>query len=127
MTDEKSLKTVKLSSNMGGSGKQTASLVSGAGADFDKKLAAYKQRMKAHTDAIKRHLTQFIEKTTHPADRGSGHLRAKSDAKQVIDITRIIWGGLRYPIDFAYFFVFWDQVAALRAGEVRSDPRRALR
>jgi hypothetical protein len=32
------------------------------------KLAAYKRRMKAHTDAIKKHLAQFIEKTTHSAD-----------------------------------------------------------
>ena len=38
-------------------------------ADVDQdKLAAYKRRMKAHTDTIKKHLVQFIEKTTHPAD-----------------------------------------------------------
>jgi hypothetical protein len=49
-------------------GKQTPSLVPAAGEDLDKKVAAYKQRMKAHTDAIKRHLAHFIEKTTHPAD-----------------------------------------------------------
>lgn len=53
---------------MGGTAQQTALLVPGAGEDFDKKLAAYKQRMKAHTDGIKRHLAQWIEKTTHPAD-----------------------------------------------------------
>ena len=38
------------------------------GEDFDKKLAAYKQRMKAHTDAIKQHLTQFISRTLSPPD-----------------------------------------------------------
>ncbi len=52
---------------MGGSGKQTTSLVPGAGEDFDKKLAAYKQGMKVHTDALKAHLAQYIKKTTHPA------------------------------------------------------------
>jgi hypothetical protein len=38
---------------MGGSGKQTKSHVYRAGEEFDKKLASYKQRMKAHTHAIK--------------------------------------------------------------------------
>ena len=67
MTDEASLKTAKPQPT-GVPGKQTASLVPGVGEEFDKKLAAYKQRMKAHTEAIKRHLAHFIEKTTHPAD-----------------------------------------------------------
>ena len=67
MTDEVSLKTAKPQPT-GGPGQQTASLVPGAGEEFDKKLAAYKQRMKAHTEAIKRHLAHFIETTTHPAD-----------------------------------------------------------
>jgi hypothetical protein len=49
-------------------GKQTTPLVPAAGEDLDKKLAAYKQRMKTHTEAIKRHLALFISKTTHPAD-----------------------------------------------------------
>ena len=53
---------------MGGSGNQTTQRALEAGEAFDKKLAAYKQRMKVHTDAIKRHLAHFIEKTTHPAD-----------------------------------------------------------
>jgi hypothetical protein len=61
------MKIVKPSS-MGGSGKQTTGLVPGASEDFDKKLTAYKQRMTAHTDAIKRQLAQWIETTTHPAD-----------------------------------------------------------
>jgi hypothetical protein len=65
MTDEASLKTANLQ-RTGGPGQQTASLVPGAGEEFDKEL--YKQRMKAHTEAIKRHLAHFIEKTTHPAD-----------------------------------------------------------
>jgi hypothetical protein len=67
MTDDTSLKTAR-PQPAGGSGKQTASLVPGAGEDFDKKLVAYKQRMKTHTDAIKRHLAQFIERTISPAD-----------------------------------------------------------
>jgi hypothetical protein len=67
MTDEASLKTAK-PQPAGGPGKQTASLVPGAGEDFDKKLAAYKQRMKAHTDAIKKHLSQFINRTLSPPD-----------------------------------------------------------
>jgi hypothetical protein len=61
------MKVIKASS-MGGSGQQTAQHALGAGEDFDKNPAAYKQRMKAHTDAIKRHLMHFIKKTTHPAD-----------------------------------------------------------
>jgi hypothetical protein len=51
--------------------------------------------------------------------RGSRHLRAKSDAKQVIDITRIIWYKLRYPIDFACFFVFWIRLPL--SGPARRD------
>lgn len=39
-------------------------------------------------------------------DRGSRHLRAKSDAKQVFDIMNIIRMILGYLIDFAWFFVF---------------------
>ena len=66
------MKVIKASS-MGGSGKQTAQHALGAGEDFDKKLAAYKQRMKAHTYALKRHLAQWLEKTTHPADCTSAH------------------------------------------------------
>jgi hypothetical protein len=61
------MKVIK-ASPMGGSDKQTVQRAIGTGEDFDKKLVAYKQRMKAHTDAIKRHLAHFIEKTTHPAD-----------------------------------------------------------
>lgn len=54
---------------MGGSGKQTAKQIHNAAKDIDQhKLAAYKCRMKDRTDAIKKHLAQFIEKTTHPAD-----------------------------------------------------------
>ncbi len=68
MTGETSLKRTK-PQPASGPGEPAASLVPGAGEDFDKKLAAYKQRMKAHTDAIKRHLARFIEKTTHPAFR----------------------------------------------------------
>jgi hypothetical protein len=55
-------------SSIGGASEQGTSLVPGAGEEFGKKLAAYKQHMKAHTEAIKRHLARFIEKTTHPAD-----------------------------------------------------------
>jgi hypothetical protein len=71
---------------------------SNTGEAFDKKLAAYKQRMKAHTDAIKRNLARFIEKTTHSAD-GSPvttallelgferqlDLHGEEDAKDLID------------------------------------------
>jgi hypothetical protein len=67
MTDKSAMKMAS-PEPMDGPGKQTTSLVPGTGEDFDKKLAAYKQRMKTHTEAIKRHLTQFIEKTTQPAD-----------------------------------------------------------
>jgi len=52
---------------MAGEGK-IPSPVPGAGEDLDKKLAAYKQRVKAHTDAIKQHLTQFIDRTLSPPD-----------------------------------------------------------
>jgi hypothetical protein len=65
------MKIVKLSSTMGGSGKHTTQQAFGAGEDFDKKLSAFKQRAQAHTDAIKRQLAQWIEKTTHPADHVS--------------------------------------------------------
>lgn len=91
------MKTIKLQS-MGGSDKATTSLIPGTGEDFDKKLAAYKQRMKAHTDAIKRHLAHFIENTTHPADGSSVttallelgferqiDLHGEEDAKDLID------------------------------------------
>ena len=61
------MKTVKPQAT-GGSANRTTGLVPGAGEDFDKKLAACKQRMKAHTDAIKRQLAQWIETTTHPGD-----------------------------------------------------------
>jgi hypothetical protein len=67
MTDKSAMKMAR-PEPMGGSGKQTASLVPGAGEDFDKKLAAYKQRMKAHTAAIKKHLTQLINRTLSPPD-----------------------------------------------------------
>jgi hypothetical protein len=66
MTDAASVKAAKPQPTAG-PGKQTTSPVPGAGEDFDKKLVAYKQRMKAHTEAIKRHLAHFIEKTTDPA------------------------------------------------------------
>ena len=62
-----SMKITRLSSKAGPS-EQTTQGASETGEDFDKKLASYKQRMKAHTDAIKRHLSQFIERTTSPAD-----------------------------------------------------------
>jgi hypothetical protein len=52
--------------------KQTAAPTSSATTSSDsdeaEKLAAYKRRMQAHTDAIKRHLSQYIERTTSPAD-----------------------------------------------------------
>lgn len=94
---DRPMKIVDLSS-MGGSDKQATQTVIDAVPGFDKKLAAYKQRMKAHTDAIKRHLAQFIEKTTHPAD-GSPvttallelgferqiDLHGEEDAKDLID------------------------------------------
>jgi hypothetical protein len=51
---------------MDGSGKQTTSPLPAVGEELDKKRAAWKQRMKARTEAIKRHLTLFIAKTTHP-------------------------------------------------------------
>jgi hypothetical protein len=54
---------------MGGTGRQTAQQSLGAAKDVDpEKLAACKQRMKARTDAIKKHLAGFIEKNAHPAD-----------------------------------------------------------
>jgi hypothetical protein len=52
----------------GDSGKQTTGFVPGDSEDFDKKLAAYKQRMKDHTLAIKIHLTEFIYRTLSPPD-----------------------------------------------------------
>jgi hypothetical protein len=67
MTDKSAMKTAKPEPSRD-SGKPAGSLVPGAGADFDKNLTAFKQRMKARTEAIKRHLAQFIEKTMHPAD-----------------------------------------------------------
>ena len=97
MTGETSLKTAKPQPTSG-PGEPAASVVPGAGEDFDKKLAAYKQRMKAHTDAIKRHLARYIEKTAHPADGscvttallelGFEHqldLHGEEDAKDLID------------------------------------------
>jgi hypothetical protein len=56
------MKIAKLQS-MGGSGKQTAQSAADA-----EKVAAYKQRMQAHIDAIKRHISHYIERTTSPAD-----------------------------------------------------------
>ena len=53
---------------MEGAGPQTAQEAPGSGDDFDEKLAATKQRTKAHTDFIKRRLAHFIEQTTHPTD-----------------------------------------------------------
>src|SRR5271170_6042681 len=67
MTGKPQPKIVRLPS-MGGSGKQAISLVPGAGEDFDKQLAAYKQRMKAHTAAIKTRLTHFVNRTLSPPD-----------------------------------------------------------
>jgi hypothetical protein len=62
------MKTVKLQ-KMGGSGKQTAEHVLDTVEGIDQqKLAAFKRRAKARTDVIKKHLVQFIEKTTHSAD-----------------------------------------------------------
>jgi hypothetical protein len=66
MTGEPKPKIVGLPS-MEGSAK-TTSPVPGAGEDFDQKLTAYKQRVKARTDAIKKHLTQFIGRTSSPPD-----------------------------------------------------------
>lgn len=40
----------------------------GTDEDFDKKLAAYKQRMRNHTAAIKTHLARFIRRTLSPSD-----------------------------------------------------------
>ncbi len=84
----------------GGHGKQTTGLVSGAGEDFDKKLAAYKQRMKDRTLAIKIHLTEFIERTLSPPDdtcvtaallelgfERRLDLHGEEDAKDLIDRT----------------------------------------
>ena len=48
--------------------KQTAAPTRNPMTDDGEKLTAYKLRMQAHTDAIKRHLSQFIERTTSPAD-----------------------------------------------------------
>jgi AraC-like DNA-binding protein len=60
-----SIKKTRLSSEAGSSEQTTQHAT---GEDFDKKLAAYKQRMKAHTAAIKKHLTQFINRTLSPPD-----------------------------------------------------------
>ena len=91
------MKIIKPAS-MAGSGKQTTELVPGAGQDFDKKLVAYKQRMKANTDAIKRWLTQGIKRAETPADHASMSaallelaferyldLHGEEDAKDLID------------------------------------------
>jgi hypothetical protein len=61
------MKIVKRST-MRGSGRETAQQAADAGEDFDKKLVAYKQRSKAQTAEIKKHFTQFIERTLFPAD-----------------------------------------------------------
>jgi hypothetical protein len=97
MTDEASLKTAKPQPT-GGPGKQAASLVPGAGEDFNKKNAACKQRMKTHTEAIKKHLMQFINRTLSPPDDVSVttallelgferqiDLHGEEDAKDLID------------------------------------------
>jgi hypothetical protein len=55
-------------SSKAGSSEQTAQRAAETGEDFDKKLAAYKQRLKADTAAIKKHLTQFIDRTLSPPD-----------------------------------------------------------
>jgi len=55
----------------GGTAQQTTPQAPDAGEGFDQKLAAFKQRMQAHTDAIKRHLAHFIERTTSRADHTS--------------------------------------------------------
>ena len=60
-------KVIRISS-MGGAERHTAQQALGGGADFDKRLAAYEQRTKAHTEFIKRHLAHFIEQTMHPTD-----------------------------------------------------------
>ncbi len=67
MADKTPMKIVKMKS-MGGSGKQTVQQAVDAGEDFDKKLAAYKQRMKAHTAVIKRWLARGIKQVEKPAD-----------------------------------------------------------
>jgi hypothetical protein len=98
MTDPDPPKTVRLSSR-GGSVK-TTSPVPGAGEDFDQKLTAYKQRVKAHTGAIKKHLAQFIVRTLSPPDdtcvttallelgfERQIDLHGEEDAKDLIDRT----------------------------------------
>ena len=82
----------------GGSANSATGLVPGAGEDFDKKLVAYKQRMKANTDAIKRWLAQGIKRAETPADYASMSaallelaferyldLHGEEDAKDLID------------------------------------------
>ena len=91
------MKIVKLST-MGGSARETARPAAGAGEDFDKKLAAFRQRAKAHTDAIKKHLTRFMDRTFSPLDDVSVmtallelgferqiDLHGEEDAKDLID------------------------------------------
>jgi hypothetical protein len=92
-----SIKITRLSSNAGSS-EETTERAPETGEDFDKKLAAYKQRMKAHTAAIKQHLTQFIDGTFSPPDDVSVttallelgferqlDLHGEEDAKDLID------------------------------------------
>jgi hypothetical protein len=99
MTGETSLKR-PTPQPASGPGEPAASAVPGAGEDFGKKLAAYKQRVKAHTDAIKKHLTQFIDRTLSPPDdtcvttallelgfERQIDLHGEEDAKDLIDRT----------------------------------------
>src|SRR5262249_29427858 len=60
-------KVIRISS-IEGAERHTAPQAFGADENFDEKLAAYQQRVKAHTDFIKRRLAHFIEQTTHPTD-----------------------------------------------------------
>ncbi len=84
---------------MGGSDKLTEQRALDPVQDVDpEKLAAYTRRMNEHIAAIKKHLEQFIEKTTHLAD-GSRvtaalldlgferqlDLHGEEDAKDLID------------------------------------------
>jgi hypothetical protein len=72
----------------------------GTDENFDKKLAAYKQRMRDHTAAIKTHLTKFIRSTLSPAEdtcvttallelgfERRLDLHGEEDAKDLIDRT----------------------------------------
>jgi len=83
---------------MGGTGKQTTQHVASAGEGFDEKLAAFKQRAKAHTDVIKKHLKQFLGRAFSPPDDVSVttallelgferqiDLHGEEDAKDLID------------------------------------------